>query len=86
MIKSLRIELKKWALNRLESMRLTFSKTIIQFYILLDLKVDDSINLAYASIQNNTFVVCGESETKTIKDLLPGIIEQLGPKQHKVLQ
>ena len=51
-----------------------------------DLKVDDSINLAYASIQNNTFVVCGESETKTIKDLLPGIIEQLGPKQHKVLQ
>lgn len=43
-------------------------------------------NLAYASIQNNTFIVSGESETKTIKDLLPDIIQQLGPKQHKLLQ
>lgn len=42
--------------------------------------------LAYASIQNNTFIVSGESETKSIKDLLPDIIQQLGPKQHKVLQ
>ena len=42
--------------------------------------------LAYDSIQNNTFVVCGEPETKTIKDLLPGIIDQLCPKQSKVLQ
>lgn len=41
---------------------------------------------AYASIQNNTFIVSGESETKTIKDLLPDIIQQLGPKQHKLLQ
>lgn len=41
---------------------------------------------AYASIQNNTFIVSGEPETKTIKDLLPDIIQQLGPKQHKVLQ
>jgi nascent polypeptide-associated complex subunit beta len=42
-------------------------------------------NLAYASIQNNTFIVSGEPETKTIKDLLPDIIQQLGPKQHKDL-
>ena len=28
----------------------------------------------------------GEPETKTIKDLLPDIIQQLGPKQHKLLQ
>lgn len=41
---------------------------------------------AYASIQNNTFIVTGEPETKTIKDLLPDIIQQLGPKQHKLLQ
>ena len=41
---------------------------------------------AYASIQNNTFIVSGEPETKTIKDLLPDIIQQLGPKQHKLLQ
>jgi len=32
------------------------------------------------------FIVSGEPETKTIKDLLPDIIQQLGPKQHKVLQ
>ena len=41
---------------------------------------------AYASIQNNTFIVAGEPETKTIKDLLPDIIQQLGPKQHKILK
>jgi hypothetical protein len=41
---------------------------------------------AYASIQNNTFIVSGEPETKTVKDLLPDIIQQLGPKQHKLLQ
>ena len=41
---------------------------------------------AYASIQNNTFIVSGEPETKTIKDLLPDIIQQLGPKQHKMLK
>ena len=40
---------------------------------------------AYASIQNNTFIVSGEPQTKTIKDLLPDIIQQLGPKQHKAL-
>ena len=40
---------------------------------------------AYASIQNNTFIVSGEPETKNIKDLLPDIIQQLGPKQHKIL-
>ena len=41
---------------------------------------------AYASIQNNTFIVAGEPETKTIKELLPDIIQQLGPKQHKILK
>lgn len=41
---------------------------------------------AYASIQNNTFIVSGEPETKTIKDLLPDIIQQLGPKQHQILK
>lgn len=41
---------------------------------------------SYASIQNNTFIVSGEPETKTVKDLLPDIIQQLGPKQHKLLQ
>ena len=28
----------------------------------------------------------GDPETKTIKDLLPDIIQQLGPKQHKILK
>lgn len=41
---------------------------------------------AYASIQNNTFIVTGEPETKDIKDLLPDILQQLGPKQHKILK
>ncbi len=41
---------------------------------------------AYASIQNNTFIVTGEPETKNIKDLLPDILQQLGPKQHKILK
>ena len=41
---------------------------------------------AYASIQNNTFIVSGAAETKTIKDLLPDIIQQLGPKQSKLLE
>lgn len=45
-----------------------------------------NLNTAYASIQNNTFIVSGESETKAIKDLLPDIIQQLGPKQHRLLQ
>lgn len=41
---------------------------------------------AYASIQNNTFIVAGEPETKNIRDLLPDILQQLGPKQHKILK
>lgn len=28
----------------------------------------------------------GEPETKSIKDLLPDILQQLGPKQHKILK
>mmetsp|Transcript_20164 Transcript_20164/g.28263 ORF Transcript_20164/g.28263 Transcript_20164/m.28263 type:complete len:165 (-) Transcript_20164:71-565(-) len=32
-----------------------------------------------ASIQANTYVISGHSETKKLQDLLPGIINQLGP-------
>ena len=41
---------------------------------------------AYASIQNNTFIVTGEPETKNIQNLLPDILQQLGPKQHQILR
>ena len=39
-----------------------------------------------ASMQSNTFVVIGNPETKTIKDLLPDIVHQLGPKQFSTLK
>lgn len=32
-----------------------------------------------ASIAANTYVVSGQAETKKLQDLLPGIINQLGP-------
>jgi nascent polypeptide-associated complex subunit beta len=32
-----------------------------------------------ASIAANTYVVSGHAETKKLQDLLPGIINQLGP-------
>eukprot|EP00929_Paragymnodinium_shiwhaense_P003808 TRINITY_DN10447_c0_g1_i1.p1 TRINITY_DN10447_c0_g1~~TRINITY_DN10447_c0_g1_i1.p1 ORF type:complete len:158 (+),score=65.84 TRINITY_DN10447_c0_g1_i1:78-551(+) len=32
-----------------------------------------------AAVQSNTFVVSGNSETKKLEELLPGIIQQLGP-------
>jgi len=57
-----------------------------QFCISCDLNVHIDLNKVHASIQNNTFIISGEAETKTIKDLLPDIIQQLGPKQHKLLQ
>jgi hypothetical protein len=37
-------------------------------------------------MQSNTFVVIGTPETKTIKDLLPDIVQQLGPKQFSTLK
>lgn len=37
-------------------------------------------------MQSNTFVVIGNPETKTIKDLLPDIVHQLGPKQFSTLK
>jgi len=37
-------------------------------------------------MQSNTFVVIGTPETKTIKDLLPDIVHQLGPKQFSTLK
>ena len=44
------------------------------------------LNSVYAAPQSNAFIVTGEPETKTIKDLLPGVIQQLGPKQFATLQ
>lgn len=32
-----------------------------------------------ASIASNTYAICGHSQTKTLQELLPGIINQLGP-------
>lgn len=70
----------------MESMKSTSLEMIIQFCTSKTLKVHTIFYLAYASIQNNTFIVSGEPETKTIRDLLPEIIQQLGPKQHRLLQ
>lgn len=67
-------------------MRSTSSRTTTPSCISLDQKVKINLIVAYVSIQNNTFIVSGDAETKTIKDLLPDIIQQLGPKQHKLLQ
>ena len=39
-----------------------------------------------ASLQTNTFVVMGKPETKQIKEMLPDIMAQLGPKQWKSLK
>eukprot|EP00358_Blepharisma_japonicum_P000105 CAMPEP_0202946078 /NCGR_PEP_ID=MMETSP1395-20130829/8347_1 /ASSEMBLY_ACC=CAM_ASM_000871 /TAXON_ID=5961 /ORGANISM="Blepharisma japonicum, Strain Stock R1072" /LENGTH=113 /DNA_ID=CAMNT_0049646451 /DNA_START=126 /DNA_END=467 /DNA_ORIENTATION=+ len=39
-----------------------------------------------ANIKDNFFVVSGTGEVKTIKDLMPGIITQLGPKNLDVLK
>lgn len=39
-----------------------------------------------ASIPSNTVVVMGKSETKSVKDLLPDIIQHLGPKQFETLK
>ena len=43
-------------------------------------------DLVFISLQSNSLVVNGTPETKTIKDLLPGVINQLGPKQFSTLQ
>lgn len=43
-------------------------------------------HVVLASMQSNTFVVIGNPETKTIKDLLPDIVQQLGPKQFATLK
>lgn len=67
-------------------MRSTSLRMTTPSCISLDQKVLLNLMIAYVSIQNNTFIVSGDAETKTIKDLLPDIIQQLGPKQHKLLQ
>uniref|UniRef100_A0A7S3BQH2 Nascent polypeptide-associated complex subunit beta n=1 Tax=Prasinoderma singulare TaxID=676789 RepID=A0A7S3BQH2_9VIRI len=47
-------------------------------------KGDDVVHFAnpkvQASIQSNTYVVAGSSQTKKIQDMLPGIITQMGPE------
>lgn len=39
-----------------------------------------------ASIQAKTYVISGPAETKTIQELLPGIIQQLGGDNIQALQ
>eukprot|EP00828_Plagiopyla_frontata_P021242 TRINITY_DN275_c0_g1_i2.p1 TRINITY_DN275_c0_g1~~TRINITY_DN275_c0_g1_i2.p1 ORF type:complete len:167 (+),score=42.08 TRINITY_DN275_c0_g1_i2:255-755(+) len=39
-----------------------------------------------ASLQSNTFVVMGKQEVKDLKQLMPEILTQLGPKQFQFLQ
>lgn len=39
-----------------------------------------------ASIQANTYVISGHAETKQLQDLLPGIIQQLGPDNLQALK
>eukprot|EP00828_Plagiopyla_frontata_P021245 TRINITY_DN275_c0_g2_i1.p1 TRINITY_DN275_c0_g2~~TRINITY_DN275_c0_g2_i1.p1 ORF type:complete len:168 (+),score=44.04 TRINITY_DN275_c0_g2_i1:234-737(+) len=39
-----------------------------------------------ASLQSNTFVVMGKSEQKSLKELMPEVLTQLGPKQFSFLQ
>jgi len=39
-----------------------------------------------ASLPSNTLVVIGKSDTKSVKDLLPDIIQHLGPKQFESLK
>lgn len=39
-----------------------------------------------ANIQSNTYVVTGNSETKSLQDLLPGIMTQLGPENVELLK
>ncbi len=48
--------------------------------------VQIQINIVLANVQSNAFVIVGAPETKTIKDLLPDIIQQLGPKQFSSLK
>ena len=39
-----------------------------------------------ANIKDNFFVVSGPNEVKSVRDLMPGILTQLGPNSAKVLQ
>lgn len=39
-----------------------------------------------ASIAANTYVISGHAETKKLQDLLPGIINQLGPEDLELLK
>jgi len=39
-----------------------------------------------ASLPSNTIVVIGKSETKTVQELIPDIIQHLGPKQFEALK
>ena len=39
-----------------------------------------------ANIKDNFFVISGPNEVKSVRDLMPGILSQLGPNSSKVLQ
>jgi nascent polypeptide-associated complex subunit beta len=39
-----------------------------------------------ASVASNTYIVSGNAETKSLQELLPGIVNQLGPEAFKQLQ
>ena len=38
-----------------------------------------------ANIKDNFFVISGPNEVKSVRDLMPGILSQLGPNSSKVL-
>lgn len=42
--------------------------------------------LVHFSVRENLLVVTGSSETKEIKDYMPNILNQVGPKQYKYLK
>lgn len=56
------------------TIRLTFLPGICQIS-----DINDVVITVQASIQANTFVVSGQGETKELTELVPGILNQLGP-------
>lgn len=42
--------------------------------------------LAQFSVRENLLVVAGTPETKQLKDMIPDILKQVGPKQYSFLQ
>ncbi|KAI3898142.1 hypothetical protein MKX03_021741 [Papaver bracteatum] len=52
--------------------------TIKEVNIFKDDSVIQFLNPVQASIASNTWIACGFPKTKKLKDILPGIINQLG--------